>query len=146
MVLSWSASTSLADPSAQVRNVWDSDLNFSGNHVNVYLDIDSEGAYLTSDRVNTNKSLATQGSTGTTQYTVKFTGFSETDFDYRSNSDSNDDLVFSENYEIEGSTGGTAKLVGLTSGQMEMGFLFYVRVSIFNLIFSLKTFWLFLLL
>jgi len=121
------ASISLADPLAQVRNVWDTDIEHIGNHVSVYLNLD-EGTddvgplYLTK-QFATNKSLLPDNQVNGS-YKLNFTGFRDTDFDYRSNSDVNDDIDKSDMYEINGSSNGEVKLTGLPSGQMEMGFLF----------------------
>ncbi|WP_395011174.1 nidogen-like domain-containing protein [Undibacterium sp.] len=118
------ASTSLVDPTAQVRNVWDTDVTHIGNHAYVFLDVDRSGAYLTKEIVPTFWLSPSDSSVGTS-YTLNFEGFLDTDFDYRSNADSNDDLWRSAHYEINGIPNGEVKLVGLPSGLMEMGFLFY---------------------
>ncbi len=118
------ASTPIADPTAQVRLVWDTDFTHSGNHVYVFLNVDRSGAYLTQE-INPLKWLVPSSTQGGTEYTLNFSGFADTDFDYRSNTDPNDDLWGSNNYEINGNPNGTVKLVGLSGGMMEMGFLFY---------------------
>ena len=119
------ASTALVDPMAQVRNIWDTDVNHISNHPFIYLDLGDEGAYITPEIKPTHWLVpALPDIKNGTPYTLKFEGFNDTDFDYRSNSDTNDDIDKSDLYEIQGNPHGEVKLVGLPSGDMEMGFLF----------------------
>jgi len=112
------ATIGFADPTAQVRLAWDSDLIKTGNHLNTYLDIDAEPLYLAEGHITTDKVFS--------QFSgILSEGFESTDFDYRSNTDLNDDLAESVLYEMDGVKDANIKLVGLNSGQMEMGFLFY---------------------
>jgi Ca2+-binding RTX toxin-like protein len=119
------ASTAIVDPMAQVRNIWDIDVKHVSNHPFVYLDLGKAGAYITPEITPTQWLIPkNQGIKNGTPYTLMFSGFDDTDFDYRSNSDTNDDIDKSDLYEIDGNPHGNVKLAGLPSGDMEMGFLF----------------------
>ncbi|MFZ4526239.1 MAG: DUF4347 domain-containing protein [Chlorobium sp.] len=119
------ASNALVDPMAQVRNIWDIDVQHISNHPYVYLNLGKAGAYITPEITPTQRLIPiNQGIKNGTPYTLKFEGFNDTDFDYRSNSDTNDDIDKSDLYEIDGNPHGQVQLVGLPSGDMEMGFLF----------------------
>jgi hypothetical protein len=119
------ASTSVVDPTAQVRNIWDTDIEHISNHPFIYLDLGKAGASITPEIKPAHWLIPQdQGIKNGTPYTLKFEGLQDTDFDYRSNSDTNDDIDESDLYEIDGNPHGQVQLVGLPSGDMEMGFLF----------------------
>lgn len=111
------------DNQVQIRNAFDPSLKFAGtdnNHVMVYLDIDSGGAYL-----NEYKDFANAKAKGETSkldnYSIELTGIKENHWDFGDHHSSSWERG-KKSSDYEQST--TPKLAGLPSGQMEMGFLF----------------------
>lgn len=99
-----------ADNTVQVRNAFDTELKHTGergNNINVYLEMDNGGAYLTPNKIVTDNKFD--------NYTLKTAGIKSNEWDF---DDNKGDL--SKNYEQSNNP----KLAGLDSGQMEMGFLF----------------------
>ncbi|MBV5303177.1 MAG: DUF4347 domain-containing protein [Chlorobium sp.] len=110
--------TIIDDPTTQGRNIWDTDVDHISNHPFVYLNLGKAGVYITPEIKPTHWLVpAAPDIKNGTPYTLKFEGFDETDFNYHSNDISKSDLYESDN-------AGNIKLVGLPSGDMEMGFLF----------------------
>lgn len=101
------------DNKVQVRNAFDTELDFGGgnkNNVNIYLDVDDGGAYLVKPEEWNNNSLKKFDN-----YSVNTSGIKQNQWDFADHHAGS-----SDNYEQSA----TPKLAGLVSGQMEMGFLF----------------------
>lgn len=101
------------DNKVQVRNAFDTELDFGGgnkNNVNIYLDVDDGGAYLVKPEEWNSNSLKKFDN-----YSVDTSGIKQNQWGFADHHAGS-----SDNYEQSA----TPKLAGLVSGQMEMGFLF----------------------
>ncbi|WP_268992891.1 VWA domain-containing protein [Psychrobacter sp. I-STPA10] len=103
----------VADNRVQVRNAFDSSLQFDDTHVEVFVQ-DSDlshyrGTYVDHYSIGLSDVLTLE------DYIVKTEGFKDNDWDFSDNA-----AGLSIHYEQSN----TPKLIGLESGQMEMGFLF----------------------